>query len=115
MLGSDYCPYCDYEIAPEDVFEVGDIRGNEQNESVECPNCGKFIRASLEPILTVGLSTEEVYLSYLSDRKEWLEDKLENDPDKRFINFYKDELSEIEREIKESRENIKINEELEDD
>ena len=115
MLESDYCPYCDYEIVPRDVFEITDVSVNEVDESVECPNCGKFIRASLEPLLTVGLSTEEAYLSYLSDRKEWLEDKLENDPDKRIINFYKDELSEIEREIRESRENIKINEELENE
>ena len=115
MLSSDFCPYCDYEIAPEDVFEIADASGIEVDESVECPNCGKSIRASLEPVLTVGLSSEEDYLSYLSDRKKRLEYRLENDPDKRFINFYKDELSEIEREIKESEEIVKENKELEND
>lgn len=115
MLGSNYCPYCDHEIDPEDVFEIGDVEGNEVDESVECPNCGKFIRASLEHILTVDLFSEEDYLSCLSYRKELLEHEMENDPGERFINIYKDELSEIEREIKESEEIVKENKELEND
>ena len=115
MLGSDYCPYCDYEISPEDVFEIADVSGNEVDELVDCPNCGKFIRASLEPLLTVDLSSEEDRLSDLNDRKELLEDMMENDPDKRFINFYKDELSKLEREIKKSKGIIKDNKRIEDD
>lgn len=114
MLGSDFCPYCNHEINPEDVFETSDVRGNEQDELVECPNCGKSIRASLEPILYVYLSSEEDYLDYLNDRKKSLEEWLENNPDERFDDFYKSEIKEINGEIEESREIIKNNKELED-
>ena len=99
MLGSDFCPYCNNEISPEDVFETSDVRGNETDESVECPNCGKSIRASLEPILYVYLSSEEDHLDCLNDRKESLEERLENNSDERFIDFYKSDLKEINGEI----------------
>lgn len=114
MLGSDFCPYCNHEISPEDVFETSDVSGNETDESVECPNCGKSIRASLEPILYVYLSSEEDHLSWLDSRKESLEERLENNSDERFINFYKSDLREINGEIAESREIIKNNKELEE-
>ena len=35
MLGSDYCPYCDYEIVLGDVFEIADVSGNEVDEVEE--------------------------------------------------------------------------------
>lgn len=114
MLGSDFCPYCDHEINPEDIFETSEVSGNETDESVECPNCGKSIRASLEPILCVNLSSEEDHLSWLDSRKESLEERLENNSDERFINFYKSDLREINGEIAESREIIKNNKELEE-
>lgn len=114
MLGSDFCPYCNHEINPEDVFEIGDVRGNEEDEPVECPNCGKSIRASLEHILHVYLSSEEDHLDYLNDRKKSLEERLENNPDERFDDFYKSEIKEINGEISESREIIKNNKELEE-
>ncbi|MCW6678180.1 hypothetical protein NH286_03305 [Anaerococcus sp. NML200574] len=114
MLGSDFCPYCNHEINPEDIFETSEVSGNETDESVECPNCGKSIRASLEPILYVYLSSEEDHFSWLNSRKESLEERLENNPDERFIDFYKSDLKQINGEIEESREIIKNNEELEE-
>lgn len=54
-------------------------------------------------------------MSWLDGRKESLEERLENNSDERFIDFYKSDLREINGEIAESREIIKNNKELEDE
>ena len=112
MSEIDYCPYCGGEIEPSDVFETSDVSGNEVDELVECPNCSKLIRASLEPRLHIYLTSEDDYLFYLLSRQESTVQLLIAHEDKYYKGYYIDRLNEVNREIEQVRKNIKFNNEV---
>lgn len=109
MLESDYCPYCNHEIEPDDVVEVCDMDGNEQDELVECPNCGKYIRASFEPVLCMSLESEEAYLRRLERNKANYEKRLESEHDQWSKDYYEGIIREAERKIRKSKAVIEEN------
>lgn len=109
MSESDFCPHCDREIKPSDVFELSDVSGNEVDELIECPNCGKLIRANLETSLHISLTSEDDYLFYLLSRQESTVQLLIAHEDKDYKGYYIDRLNEINREIEQVRKNIKFN------
>ena len=109
MLESDYCPYCDAEIEIDDVVEVTDLNGNEQDELVECPNCGKHIRASFEPILCMSLTSEEYYLENLKQQRENYERELKTEYGQEGKDFYEWMIEEVNEKIAEANVNIEDN------
>ena len=109
MSESDSCPHCDMEIKPSDVFELSDVSGNEVDELIECPNCGKLIRANLGTSLHISLTSEDDYLWYLLSRQESTVQLLIAHEDKYYKGYYIDRLNEINREIEQVRKNIKFN------
>lgn len=108
MLENDYCPYCGVELEPDDVVEASDLDGDEQDELVECPNCGKHIRASFELILCMSLESEEDYLVNLEHQKENYRN-LQSGYGQEFQDGFEMMIDEIERKIKESKANIEEN------
>lgn len=112
MLESDYCPYCDAELEPGDVVEVCDVTGNKQ---VECPNCGKHIRANFEPRLCMSLVSEEDYLRRLEREKESYEKRLKLEDDQEGKDYYEMMIRETERKIEKAKANIEENEEIGDE
>ncbi|EEI83527.1 hypothetical protein [Anaerococcus tetradius] len=106
MLENDYCPYCKAELEPEDVVEVCDITGNKQ---VECPNCGKHIRASFEPRLCMSLTSEEYYLRQLEREKESYKKRLKSEDDQEGKDFYEMMIKEVDEKIAEAKANIEEN------
>lgn len=54
-LYGDWCPYCEEDLEPEDLFEVCDCSGNETDELFQCPHCHKVFRASLESVLSLSI------------------------------------------------------------
>lgn len=105
----DYCPYCDHKIEVSDVFETSEVTGNENAELIECPNCGKMLRADLEPRISMTLYSEEDYLNDCIRLKNSYEQELKTDYGKDNNNFYEYRLREITDEIKQVNENIKYN------
>lgn len=114
MLESDYCPYCNHEIEPDDVVEVCDMNGNEQNELVECPNCGKHIRASFEPRIDMSLVSEEDYLEQLERKKEEYKKRKSKD-DQAFKDYYEMMIKEVDEKIVEAKANIEENKNQEEE
>lgn len=114
MLESDYCPYCGHEIEPNDVVEVCDMNGNEQNELVECPNCGKHIRASFEPRIDMSLVSEEDYLEYLERKKEEYKKILKSKDGQAFKDYYEMMIKEVDEKIAKAKANIEENKKCED-
>lgn len=109
MLESDYCPYCDAEIEPDDVVEVCDMRGNEEDELVECPNCGKRIRASFEPVLCMSLTSEEYYLENLKLQRRNYERELKTEYGQESKDFFEMMIKEVDEKITEAKANIEEN------
>lgn len=109
MLGSDYCPYCDAEIDPDDVVEVTDLGGDEQDELVECPNCGKHIRANFEPRLCMSLVSEEDYLEQLEYQKENYKKNLQSEYKQEWKDYYELMIKEVDEKIAEAKANIEEN------
>lgn len=109
MLETDYCPYCDAEIGPDDVVEVCDMRGNEEDELVECPNCGKHIRASFEPVLCMSLTSEEYYLENLKLQRRNYERELKTEYGQESKDFFEMMIKEVDEKITEAKANIEEN------
>ncbi len=106
----DYCPYCDHEIEVNDVFEISEITGNENAELIECPNCGKMLRADLEPRISMTLYSEEDYLDDCIRLQNSYKEELKTEKFNK--EFYEYRLREITDEIKQINENIKYNDEV---
>lgn len=109
MLENDYCPYCDAELEPDELVLVGDLDGDEQDELVECPNCGKHIRASFEPVLCMSLTSEEYYLRQLEREKESYKKRLKSEDDQEGKDFYEMMVKEVDEKIAEAKVNIEEN------
>lgn len=109
MLETDYCPYCDAELEIDEVVELCDINGNEQDQLVECPNCGKFIRASFETRIHMSLLSEEDYLEQLEHQKEIYEENLKTEYGQKSKDFFELMIDEVNREIEEAKVNIEDN------
>lgn len=115
MLESDYCPYCDSEIEIDDVVEITDLNGNEQDQLVECPNCGKFIRASFETRIHMSLVSEEDYLEQLEHQKEIYEENLNTEYGQKSKDFFEFMIDEVNRKKEMAKLHIEQNEEIEDE
>lgn len=115
MLGSDYCPYCGYEIEPDKVVEVCELDGDEEDELVECPNCGKYIRANFEVLLSMSLMSEEDYLKDLKNRKEGYEKTLKTEYGQSCKEFFEYMIEKVDEEIEAAKRNIAENKEIEDE
>lgn len=109
-LYGDWCPYCEEDLDPEDLFEVCDCSGNETDELFQCPNCHKVFRASLESVLSLSIQSEEDYLQYLKYREKQLIDRIKLCVDKEYTSFYKEELATIQKDIEKSRKYVEKNE-----
>lgn len=109
MLENDYCPYCDAEIGPHDVVEVTDLDGDEQDELVECPNCGKHIRANFEPRLCMSLASEEYYLENLKLQRQNYERTLKTEYGQENKDYFGVLIKEIDEKIAEAKANIEEN------
>lgn len=115
MLETDYCPYCDAELEIDEVVELCDINGNEQDQLVECPNCGKFIRASFETRIHMSLTSEEYYLDQLEHKKEIYEENLKTEYGQKSKDFFGLMIDEVNREIEGAELRIERNKEIEDE
>lgn len=115
MLGSDYCPYCGHEIEPDKVVEVCELDGDEQDELVECPNCGKHIRANFEAVLSMSLMSEENYLENLKSRKESYEETLKTEFGQKSKDYLEYMIEKVDKEIEAAKRNIEENKEIEDE
>lgn len=115
MSGSDFCPYCEAEIEIDEVVEVCDMNGNEQDELVECPNCGKHIRASFEPVLCMSLESEEDYLEQLEYQKENYKKTLKSEYGQTCKDFYEMMIDEVDEKIAEAKANIEENKNQEEE
>lgn len=115
MLGSDFCPYCGHEIEPDEVVEVCELDGDEQDELVECPNCGKHIRANFEAVLSMTLVSEEDYLKILENRKEGYEKTMKTEFGQKSKDFYEMMIEEVDKEIEAAKRNIEENKEMKDE
>lgn len=115
MLESDYCPYCDAEIEIDEVVELCDINGNEQDELVECPNCGRFIRASFETTIHMSLLSEEDYLEQLEHQKEIYEENLKTEYGQKSKDFFEMMIDEVNRKIEGAELRIERNKEIENE
>lgn len=115
MLETDYCPYCDYEIEIDEVEEVCDLDGDEQDQLVNCPNCGKFIRASFETRIHMSLVSEEDYLEQLEHQKEIYEKNLNTEYGQKSKDFFEFMIDEVNRKIEGAELRIEHNKEVEDE
>lgn len=115
MLESDYCPYCDAELNLDDVVERTDLNGNEQDELVECPNCGKHIRASFEPMLCMSLTSEEYYLENLKLQRRNYERELKTEYGQESKNYFEMLIKEVDEKIAEAKSNIEENKNQEEE
>lgn len=115
MLETDYCPYCDAELEIDEVVESCDINGNEQDKLVECPNCGKSIRASFETRIYMSLASEEYYLEQLKHQKEIYEENLKTEFGQKSKDFIEYMIEEVDKEIEAAKRNIAENKEVEDE
>lgn len=115
MLETDYCPYCRAKIELDEVVEVCNPDGDEQDELVECPNCGKFIRASFEPRLCMSLASEEYYLENLKHKRENYEKTLKTEYGQKSIDYYRFMIDEVDREIEGAELRIERNKEIENE
>lgn len=109
MLESDYCPYCKAELEPGELVEVCELDGDEQDELVECPNCGKHIRANFERVLHMSLVSEEDYLEDLKNRKESYEETLKTEFGQKSKDFIEYMIEKVDEEIETAKRNIEEN------
>lgn len=110
--GFDYCPYCDSDIEPDEIFEMSEVDGNEYMESIDCPHCGQHIRASLAFRPYITLVSEEDFLFNEEMDKERFEERLKETNDKWYIEYLESELAKIEKHIGIAKQNIRENEEM---
>lgn len=115
MLETDYCPYCKAEIEPDEVVEVCNLDGDEQDELVECPSCGKHIRANFERVLHMSLVSEEDYLENLKNQKERYEETLKTEFGQKSKDFMEYMIEKADKEIEAAKRNIEENKEIEDE
>lgn len=115
MLETDYCPYCDAEIEIDEVVELCDINGNEQDVLVECPNCGKFIRASFETRIHMSLTSEEYYLENLKYQRENYEKTLKTEYGQKSKDFFGMMIDEVNGKIEGAELRIEHNKEIENE
>lgn len=108
-LYGDWCPYCNGEIEVEDLFEVCDCSGNEVDELFQCPHCHKVFRASLEPVMTLSIQSEENYLEWLLKDNENNKRLLKNEVDNYGKIYWRDRIDERKKDIEESRKNVEKN------
>ncbi len=108
----DFCPYCDHEIEVSDVFEISEINGDEKAELVECTNCGKMLRADLEPKISITLYAEEDYLDDCETLKARYEQELKTEFGQANKDFYEYKIDQITDEIKQVNDNIKYNDKV---
>lgn len=108
----DFCPYCDHEIEVSDVFEISEINGDEKAELIKCPNCGKILRADLEPIISINLYTEDKYLDDCKRLKNRYKEKLKTKFGEDNKDFYEYRINQMTSEIKQINKNIKYNNEI---
>ena len=102
MLENDYCPYCGVELEPDEVVEVTDIDGDEQARLVECPNCGKHIRASFELVLCMSLTSEEYYLENLKLQRRNYERELKTEYGQESKDYFEMLIKEVDGKISEA-------------
>lgn len=112
MFEHDYCPYCKTELEPDELVEVCELDGDEQDELVECPNCGKHIRANFEAILSMSLMSEEDYLKDLKKRKEGYEETLKTEYGQNCKEFFEYMIEKVDKEIEMAKQNIAENKEV---
>ncbi|WP_311481053.1 hypothetical protein [uncultured Anaerococcus sp.] len=115
MLGSDYCPYCGHEIEPDEVVEVCDLDGDAQDELVECPSCGKHIRANFEKVLHMSLVSEEYYLENLKLQRRNYERELKTEYGQECKDFIECMIEKVDKEIETAKRNISENKEMKDE
>lgn len=115
MLERDDCPYCGYEIEPDDVVEVCDLDVEESYRLVECPNCGKYIRANFEAVLHMSLISEEDYLEDLKNRKEGYEETLKTEFGQKSKDFIEYMIEKVDKEIEAAKRNVEENKEIKDE
>ena len=115
MLETDYCPYCDAELEIDDVVELCELDGNEQDELVECPNCGRYIRANFETRIHMSLVSEEDYLEHLEHQKEIYEENLNTEYGQKSKDFFEFMIDEVNRKMGMAKLHIEQNEEIEDE
>ena len=109
MLGSDYCPYCGHEIEPDEVVEVCDLDGDAQDELVECPSCGKHIRANFEKVLHMSLVSEEYYLENLKLQRRNYERELKTEYGQESKDYFEMLIKEVDEKIAKAKVNIEEN------
>lgn len=112
-LGTDFCPYCDYELEYDDVFEPADVDGSEEFVEVECTNCGRIMRASIELMPCLTLVEEESYLADLKMRRDRNMARLDDKYFENHKHFILEDIEILDLEIKQSQKNLKINSEVE--
>lgn len=112
MFEHDYCPYCKTELEPDELVEVCELDGDEQDELVECPNCGKHIRANFERVLHMSLTSEEYYLENLKNRKEGYEETLKTEFGQKSKDFIEYMIEKVDKEIEMAKQNIAENKEV---
>lgn len=115
MLETDYCPYCGAELEIDELVEVCDLDGDEQDELVECPNCGKFIRASFETRIHMSLKNEEYYLEKLKHKRENYEKTLKTGYGQKSIDYYRFMIDEMDIAIEGAELRIEHNKEIENE
>lgn len=112
-LTSDYCPYCDYELDYDDVFEPADINGTEEDIEVECSSCGRIMRASIEIEPHLSLMSEDDYLENLKRLREGAVARLGDRYFKDYKHLVLEDIEKLTKEIEQVKKNLKINSEVE--
>lgn len=115
MLETDYCPYCGAELEIDELVVVCDLDGDEQDQLVDCPNCGKFIRASFETRIHMSLTSEEDYLEQLEHQKEIYEENLNTEYGQKSNDFFVLMIDEVNRKIEGAELRIEHNKEIENE
>ena len=109
-LMTSLCPYCGQKLKAGDVLDVMD--GDVEDVSVQCPNCGKYMRASINIISFLSVFKEENYLKELSERQKAYKESLESDISPKHKNFYRNIVECLNAEIETSTAKVKHNKNL---
>ncbi|MBZ2386659.1 zinc ribbon domain-containing protein [Anaerococcus murdochii] len=109
-LMTNRCPYCGQKLKAGDVLDVMD--GDVEDVSVQCPNCGKYMRASINIISFLSVFKEENYLKELSERQRIYKESLESGSSLKDENFYRNMVECLNVEIEISTAKVKHNKNL---